>query len=82
MSSVTLGDIYWEMHKDPNSYEALKNIIVVPRKMVEMIIKQCVQDDEYFRNNVAIYASGIRAEAMGLKLYAEYLCDQFEEGEE
>ena len=69
MSSVKIKDIYYDGEVD--SCEKVKNIEVVPRKIVEMIIEKCHQDIIKYNHN--------SEEAACIKQYAESLLKQFEE---
>jgi len=72
MSSVKIKDIYYDGEVD--SCEKVKNIEVVPRKLVEMIIEQCKKDMCSAKNDGAMCY-----EASCIKDYAESLLEQFEE---
>ena len=77
MSRVTLNDIYCDY--DVQDEEA-KDIEVIPRKMVEMIIKKCEEEKEELRPScdVPIEHGEITAYT-NIREYAESLLKQFEE---
>mgnify|MGYP007092191633 CR=1 FL=1 len=43
MNRVTIKELYWELDSDASnkSWDDAKEIEVVPRKMIEMIIERC-----------------------------------------
>ena len=87
MSRVTVGDLYRE-YCDDEKWQTLKDIEVVPRKMVEMIIKKCedtIRKQEFIMDfyasdpYISSNAQAARINTMQLKEYAESLLKQFEE---
>lgn len=74
MSRVPIKDLYREMNNcNMSIWSECANIEVVPRKMVEMIIKECTKDV------CAEHKSdGAKAEASLIKRYAEDLLEKFE----
>lgn len=77
MSRVAIKDLYWEINQDKyasNVWDGYKDIEIVPRKMVEMIIERCVRDMCSASNDGAMCY-----EASCIKDYAESLLKQFEE---
>ena len=82
MGRVTIKDIYWELSSDEMTrnflWDGCKDIEIIPRKMLEMTIDYCLQNEAYFesmgRNDVAI---GLRS----AREYAESLLKVFEEDE-
>ena len=90
MSRVTIEELYHDLG-NVEKWSASKDIEVVPRKMVEMIIKRCedairrqefIMDfyasDSYISSN----AQAARVHTMQLKEYTESLLKQFEEAGE
>lgn len=74
MSRVTIKELYWEINEDKyasNVWDGYKDIEVVPRKMVEMIIEKCRQDVIKYNHD--------SEEAACIEQYAESLLRQFEE---
>ncbi len=72
MSRVRLIDIYNERFNEPSlKLSATADIEVVPRKLVEMIIKKCRQDVIKYNHD--------SEEAACIEQYAESLLRQFEE---
>lgn len=76
MSSVTIKELYWELKFGPSEeWTGAKDIEVVPRKMVEMIIEKCNKDaddpelEEFDAHNEAYYIAH----------FAKELLKQFEE---
>lgn len=80
MSTVTIKELYWELNSDASnkSWDDAKEIEIVPRKIVEMIIDRCVTDvnDSDWRYSAD---KGKICEAADIKEYAESLLKQFEE---
>ena len=82
MSRVTIRELYSEDDYIIDYDEAIKNIEIVPRKMVEMIIEKCdvmklqTIDNDYEKSVVRFNACN------SLKEYAESLFKQFEEEKE
>ena len=77
MSRVTIKDLYWEIAQETyanNVWMKYKDIEVVPRKMVEMIITECNSQISDFHHNPSIVNT-----ATHIKDYAESLLKQFEE---
>ena len=73
MSRVTIKELYGEDDYIIDYDEAIKNIEIVPRKIVEMIIAECTKDI------CAEHKSdGAKAEASLIKRYAEELLEKFE----
>ena len=78
MSRVTIKDLFWEISQDryaSNVWDGYKDIEVVPRKMVEMIIERCegtINCACYSEDNMRVW------EARDLKEYAESLLEKFE----
>lgn len=73
MSRVTISDLHAGIHHSRvDAYGLYKDIEIVPRKMVEMIIEKCEKDG-------ATYLSHVANEALDIKKYAESLLKQFEE---
>lgn len=77
MSRVTIKELYGEIDYDEDDYIAIKDIEVVPRKIVEMIIAECNSQISDFKGN-----HGIVNTAIHIKRYAESLLEQFEEDKE
>lgn len=79
MSRVTIKELYWEINEDEHAddvWEDYKDIEVVPRKTVEMIIEECK------RNTITNYKYGNYCAGDNLTHigdYAESLLKQFEE---
>lgn len=78
MSRVTIGDLVEDYRTDSidvNALASVNKIEVVPRKMVELIIKRCEE-------NWKIYGgyTDRGKEAFSIGIYAEQLLKQFEEG--
>ena len=87
MSSVTINELAWDYKHNTMQKELVEScdIEVVPRKMVEMIIEKCIEEDncicstlhqddddfDYFSGYV--YAMGM------IKVFANSLLKQFEE---
>ena len=80
MSRVTIKDLYWELDSDASnkSWDDAKEIEIVPRKIVEMIIERCVEDVNYSDWRYSVDKGKI-CEAADIKDYAESLLKQFEE---
>lgn len=79
-SRVTIKELYWEIDRDTyasNVWNGYKDIEVIPRKIVEMIIKKCEKEILSDYKSVAAVA-----EASIIKRYAEELLEQFEGDEE
>lgn len=74
MSRVTIDNLFIDSMKDAKGYEKIKNIEIVPRKMVEMIIAECNSQISDFHHNPSIVNT-----ATHIKEYAESLLKQFEE---
>lgn len=77
MSRVSIKELYWELTDDKysnNVWEKYKDIELVPRKMVEMIIEKCEEDSAQ-----PFYHDCIIEEARDIKRYAKSLLKQFEE---
>lgn len=84
MSRVTIDDLtgdYYNDHTD-KSFEII-DVEIVPRKMVEMIIKDCEKRMEFYGTLRMVCAEdkGAHNTAKSIKEYAESLLKQFEEGE-
>lgn len=79
MSSVKIKDIYYDGEVD--SCEKVKNIEVVPRKMIELIIEKCNEIVVEFGQDPTNYANGRCNSARQLNDYAEWLLELFEEDE-
>ena len=83
MNHVTIKELYWEISEDKygdkvnNVWEDYKDIEVVPRKMVEMIIERCKKDFCSRTND-----GSMCYEASCIKDYAESLLKQFDEEDE
>lgn len=78
MSRVTLIDIYNERFNESSlKLSATADIEVVPRKIIEMIIKECNSQISDFHHNPSIVNT-----ATHIKHYAESLLQQFEEDPE
>ena len=73
MNRVTIKDVYRDFAYAAVSND-VKNIEVVPRKMVEMIIEYCKRESE-----INDYHDAVRIEAYEIQQYAESLLKQFEE---
>ena len=78
MSRVTMKDIYWELSSDQMfrdfMWDSCKDIEVVPRKMVEMIIERL---KEHKANTIEdSYTNWVLGDTLD---YAESLLKQFEE---
>ena len=75
MSGITVGDL-WREYCDNEKWQTLKDIEVVPRKMVEMIMEECesLKITNYRYGN---YCAGDNF--AHIKNYAESLLKQFEE---
>lgn len=77
MDKVTIKDLYWELSSDELYrdfiWDGCKDIEVVPRKIVEMIIEKCEEDSAQ-----PFYHDCIIEEARDIKRYAESLLRQFE----
>ena len=74
MSRVAIKNLCWDAHLLSNtSWADVKDIEVVPRKMVEMIIKKCEEEINSCHKSAAAVA-----EASIIKRYAEKLLEQFE----
>lgn len=72
MSKVTIEDIYDDIkHGSVSDYAASKDVEVVPRKMVEMIIEECER-----RSSGRTKARC--EEAQYIREYAESLLEKFE----
>ena len=92
MSRVTIENLYndftvprteaREYGENYEQYAKLAETEVVPRKMVEMIIKKCeeIQHDNYHDDEP--YECGEWSASDEIKEYAESLLKQFEEEEE
>jgi hypothetical protein len=83
MSSVAIKDLYWEVSNDKyasNVWNGYKDIEVVPRKMVEMIIAKCT--DHASGPKPSDYIISVSNEADWIAKYAESLLKQFEEDPE
>ena len=76
MSRVKIKDIYYDGEIDDSS-EKVKNIEVVPRKIVEIIIEKCA--DHTSVSYPSDYIMGVLNEADWIAKYAESLLKQFEE---
>lgn len=77
MSRVAIKDLYWEISNDTyasNVWDGYKDIEVVPRKIVEMIIEKCEKDICNDQKSVPAVA-----EASLIKRYAEELLEKFED---
>lgn len=75
MSSVKIKELYWEIERDNYAskvWDGYKDIEVVPRKMVEMIIERCLTGEKLVNQTTAMEVRDIRN-------YAESLLKQFEE---
>lgn len=80
MSRVTINDICSDCDKQSfDEYWDIRGIEVVPRKMVEMIIKKCeeIQNDNYHDDEP--HECGKCSASDEIKEYAESLLKQFEE---
>ena len=73
MSKATFKDVHNEILDQPGKYNQIKDIEIVPRKMVEMIIERCEEDSAQ-----PFYHDCIIEEARDIKRYAEALLEQFE----
>lgn len=80
MSRATIKDLYWELQFAGKGWDDAKDIEVVPRKIVEMIIKKC--KDHASGPRPSDYIVGVSDEAGCIAKYAESLLKQFEEDEE
>lgn len=79
MSRVRIADVYSDYYAfvidDVNTVE------IVPRKIIEQIIKKCDYDMERLNSQYS-YECGVINEAERIKDYAESLLKQFEEDKE
>ena len=83
MSRATIKYLYWEINGDTyanNVWNGYKDIEIVPRRMVEMIIKKC--KDHASGPKPSDYIVGVSNEAELIAKYAESLLKQFEEDKE
>lgn len=83
MSRAKIKDLYWELTSLPASstaWDDAREIEVVPRKIVEMIIKKC--KDHASGPRPSDYIVGVSDEAGCIAKYAESLLKQFEEDKE
>ena len=79
MSRVTILDLvsdYKDADIDMSTCKKSRDIQVIPRKMVEMIIEKCVRDE-----SEPAYSNATQEEATDIRKYAESLLKQFEEDE-
>ena len=80
MGRVTMKELYWELSSDELYrdfiWDGCKDIEVVPRKIVEMIIKKC--KDHASGPRPSDYIVGVSDEAGVIAKYAESLLRQFE----
>ena len=74
MSRVTIDNLFIDSMKDAEGYDKIKNIEIVPRKIVEIIIAECNSQISDFHHNPSIVNT-----ATHIKDYAESLLKQFEE---
>ena len=89
MSRVKIKELYWEIQNKCNyaedAWKEYKDIEVVPRKIVEMIIEKCKEIDSRYTtddNFANSYYSGRRQSAYELQEYTESLLKYFEEDKE
>ena len=84
MSRVTIKELYWEVNRDKydsNVYNGdvwcdYKDIEIVPRKLVEMIIADCSSKESRFDFNGEDDKRDLMRDVIG---YAESLLEQFEQ---
>ena len=79
MSSVAIKDLFWEISNDKyasNVWDGYKDIEVVPRRIVEMIIEYCEQSIKNYPHTMVALNAG------NIKEYAESLLKQFDEDPE
>lgn len=78
MSRVAIKDLFWEISNDKyasNVWDGYKDIEVVPRKIVEMIIERCSIGEKLVNKTTAMEVRDIRN-------YAESLLEKFENDEQ
>ena len=83
MSRATIKDLYWEIAQETyanNVWMKYKDIEVVPRKMVEMIIEKCKEIQHDNNNDDDRHECGKWCASDEIKEYAESLLDEFENG--
>lgn len=77
MNRMTIDNLFIDSMKDAEGYDKIKNIEIVPRKIVEMIIEKCI--DHTSVSYPSDYIMGVLNEADWIAKYAESLLKQFEE---
>ena len=76
MSKVTINDLYSGIRQSGIGMYKYKDVEIVPRRMVEMIIKRCQETID----NVCYTEDNARKwEAQDIKEFAESLLEEFEE---
>ena len=79
MSRATMKLLCYELERlSTSEFMDVPTVEIVPRKMIEMIIKKCDRDIEEFDGESNIYGA-VRAEARNIKNYALSLLEKFEE---
>ena len=83
MSRVSIKELYWELNEElresDKSWKDIRDIEIVPRKMVEMIIEMCIEIQRDNDSNDDLLEIGYWGMAEEIKDYAESLLKQFEE---
>lgn len=87
MDKVTIKDLYWELSSDEMLrnfiWDGCKDIEIVPRKMVEILIEKCDKEIEHCAEYTGNeYYDGRSDGVATIKYFAEALLKQFEEDKE
>lgn len=84
MGKVTIKDIYWDLSSDEMNHnfawDGCKDIEVVPRKIVEMIIEKCERMMDFYSADYD-FTRGKKWAYDEIRAYAESLLMEFEEDE-